>query len=93
MYDGPMTVSSMSNKSSGPKQLNEIRIRRLDDGSFTLRAEYCGKTKDGMMSYESKESSHKGTADLQSQIKNLLGTNSNFASREKSKEGYLKSRD
>jgi hypothetical protein len=90
MYDGPVAVSSMSSKVQGPKQLNELRVRRLDDGSFTLRAEYCGKGKDGMMSWESKESSYKNVAELTDSIKNLLKPN--IASREKSSTKNLASR-
>lgn len=90
MYDGPSVAMGASVK-SGPKQLTEIRIRKLDDGSFTLRAEYCGRNKEGMMSYESLESSYKNVDALAGSLKNLLKPN--MASREKTQDANLKSRD
>lgn len=59
MYGGEVATKAPGDtKITDGKELREIRIRRLDDGTFVLCAEFEGRSKSGMHSYERKESSY-----------------------------------
>jgi len=92
MHDGSVLASAGDEKIAGKKYLRQIRIRKLDDATYMLSAEFEGIGKEGMRFWDNKEYSYKTVKELkEALITDFLKPN--MAMRDNKAEKYLKTRE